>query len=312
MNYRNGNHHSSVALTTDIRSHVVPDSDLDASPKLNKSSNMALRSPIEVVQPNQAIDGKSQAEWGNFWWTKIHTTPKNKNPLTSNNNFEKTGSVQMLVGTGFGEPPVVRDIRIDDTTYLFAPIVNSSADNAGLPPDWTTADSRYFTQSVINAVDPQRYPENNLFYEVDGKSLIDRSSWTPYRQQSPSAFSFVVPKNHYIGPEGGYTAGLQVDDGISDGYWVMLNPLPSGKHTIHFGGTFDLSNIKVKDLDGDGQIGFDPTTTPNPTAKQVVEYYLQSYQGLGKITLDVTYNVQVTHASTTTPRNLDLSELAVT
>ncbi|SRR5579883_1080067 len=293
--------HHSGTLTTDSRSSWVRDSVLDTS----LQSSKRFRASVAVVQPNKSVDGISQAAWGNTWWKTIQTTSKDKNPLTSSNNFKKNGSVQMLAGTGFGEPPAVRSIQVDDKTYLFAPIVNSAADNAGLPPDWTTADSRYFTKSVIDAVKFNQ----DLFYEVDSKSLIHGRAWKQYRQQSPKAFSFVVPKNHYIGPDGGYTTGLQVDHGISDGYWVMLKPLPAGNHTIHFGGTFDLSQIKVKDLNGDGQIGYDPTKTPNPTAKQVIESYLQAYQSLGTIKIDVTYNVKVTH-STVTPCKLDLSALA--
>ncbi|UBF30635.1 hypothetical protein K9N68_36325 (plasmid) [Kovacikia minuta CCNUW1] len=282
----NVNHHSG-ALTTEIQHSPVSNSALDASLKLNKSCNAS----IEVVKPNKPVDGKSQAVWEDIWWETVLT-----GKLDDNGIPEKNGSVQMLTGA-IGDP-LVRNIQVDDATYLFAPIFNSEADTAGFPSSWSTGNSRYLTKTIIDAVQFSQ----DLFYEVDSKSLINGGAWKQFRQQSPDAFSYSL-------------GSVTVEHATADGYWVMLNPLSAGSHTIHFGGTIDLSKIKVKDLDGDRQIGIPGIENPKPdqiigaTPAQVTEYYLQTYQSFGITTIDVTYNVEVTHA-TGTPAHLDLSALA--
>ena len=74
----------------------------------------------------------------------------------------------------------------------------------------------------------------NLAATVDGMSLPDLQR---YRVQSP-LFSFTVPANNIVGIKGGTTT-----QGVSDGYWVFLQPLSAGNHNIHFsGGSTDITS----------------------------------------------------------------------
>jgi hypothetical protein len=288
-------HHVSSGLSTEIWSSLAPHSDLMNSLKLNKSSSGGH---ARVVPPTHSVDGKSQAAWQDFWWKTLDTeygTADNPDPVTDDNDFRKTGSVQMLAGTDLSDNnPRVRDIQVDDQTYLFSPIITFRVDNAGFPPDWNEANSRDFIRILINAINPK----TDLFYEVDGKSLINGAAWKQYRQQSPAYYNY---------QKGG--VGATIDYATTDGYVVMLNPLSAGTHTIHFGGSIDLSNIVVEDLNKDGILGTPPGITES-TSEQFIEDYLKSYQADGStLTVDVTYNVQVTH-SCITPSSLDLSALA--
>jgi hypothetical protein len=68
---------------------------------------------------------------------------------------------------------------------------------------------------------------------VDGVPLQQVAS---YRAKSP-AFSYTVTNENVLSallgvnlPAGTYTPA------VSNGYWIMLNPLPPGTHTIHFDG----------------------------------------------------------------------------
>jgi hypothetical protein len=85
---------------------------------------------------------------------------------------------------------------------------------------------------VINYVDA-------LTVTVDGVPL--QNLWN-YRFPSPS-FSFDGaidnPFDEACGTPGTCYEGFH-EVGFSDGWWVMLPPLPKGEHTINFGGHFYL------------------------------------------------------------------------
>jgi hypothetical protein len=68
----------------------------------------------------------------------------------------------------------------------------------------------------------------NLQSEVDG---LPMPALEGYRDRSP-LFTFIVP-----GPDDLNISGLGPPlerDGVSDGIWVILAPLPAGPHAIHF------------------------------------------------------------------------------
>ena len=48
--------------------------------------------------------------------------------------------------------------------------------------------------------------------------------------QSP-LFNVTIPKDNVIGSPPGTTQA------VSDGFWILLKPLPVGKHQIHFSGS---------------------------------------------------------------------------
>ena len=67
----------------------------------------------------------------------------------------------------------------------------------------------------------------NLQVTVDGVAISDVKM---YRVQSP-LFNVTIPKDNVIGSPPGTTQA------VSDGFWILLKPLPVGKHQIHFSGS---------------------------------------------------------------------------
>ena len=63
---------------------------------------------------------------------------------------------------------------------------------------------------------------NSLKLIVDGVSL---SNVSKYRVASP-LFNLTLPENNNLGLD------PQVTQAVSDGYWIILEPLPKGNHTI--------------------------------------------------------------------------------
>jgi hypothetical protein len=62
---------------------------------------------------------------------------------------------------------------------------------------------------------------------VDGRPLSDLKN---YRAESP-VFEFNYPEDNVVGLPPGTKS-----EAVSDGYWIILEPLPTGKHEIHFKG----------------------------------------------------------------------------
>lgn len=61
-------------------------------------------------------------------------------------------------------------------------------------------------------------------------SLPTLQNLEKFRIQSP-LFNVTFPENNVFGGKPGFTPML------SDGWWILLEPLPPGKHELHFSGT---------------------------------------------------------------------------
>lgn len=219
---------SSAALTTDFQP-LVPASALDTSLKFGNSS----ANSIQVTSPKASVGGKSQASWGDEWWKWIGKWFDSSGTV----NYDQPGPVYFLPGT-FSSG----NVTVPTGEHIFTPILNVPADNStsdGLSRTLTIQEERALNKSILDAA-------TGLYFNVSyGSTTISPiQNWTPYRQVSPSPFSYVYQNTTF------YNA-------VSDGYWVMLNPLSPGTYTINFGGTFNFENSSgagVIDIDGDGNV----------------------------------------------------------
>ena len=71
----------------------------------------------------------------------------------------------------------------------------------------------------------QSFVKNAAFCEIDGRPVVNLENF----HFTTSLFNFTVPDNNVLGTPAG--SGQGVDDGL----YVMVPPLPVGRHTIHFG-----------------------------------------------------------------------------
>jgi hypothetical protein len=198
------------------------------------------------------------------WWQWALTQPVNTNPLLdttgadASNNQPANGDVFYLAGlvslnAGL-EASVERTITIPPGKRLFFPILNSEADIPSSVLGSTTvpqlrAEAAFFADQI-----------QSLFLTIDGK---DAGDLTAYRTVSP-VFSFVLPPQDNLYQFFGLNISGLVSPAVADGYYVLLTPLPPGKHTIVFGGT-------TKTLDQNGQpqifslrITYHITVAPGP------------------------------------------------
>jgi hypothetical protein len=125
---------------------------------------------------------------------------------------------------------------------LLFPVVNTddSVLEESSPSSQTTACQPEQPNPTINclrkAAESIIDPTTDLKVDIDGQSIpIVKSD---FREQS-IAFDFTLPTDNLLTAigEGPFSAGTyspMVDDGV----YLMLKPLPEGKHVLHFTGTF--------------------------------------------------------------------------
>jgi hypothetical protein len=203
----------------------------------NTSSGMPA-----IFPPESQPYGLSYGEWTARWWQWAHSIPTENNPQLDTTGEDcaqaqnHTGPVWFLAGTsgGFAE----RTCTIPAGKAILLPIINAVyVGSAGE----TDEEMRTAVNEWINTV-------NTIEASIDGAPLQDILT---YRIQSPF-FDNTLPNDNILGePEGTYRA-------ISDGYWLILEPLPPGQHEIRLHGAI-----------------IDPTAiSPTPSFETGVTYHL--------------------------------------
>jgi hypothetical protein len=181
--------------------------------------------------------------WAQAWWTWAAAIPAEDSPLfVDTNEAAQTGQsegVFLLAGALDGLPHV-REITVPAGTPLLFPVVNSVwwapddlgtaalfAALAGLDPAQMTENEllRFIAAYSVQAYETQDPPAMSV--TVDGVELADVEA---FRAASPQIFE--LEDTDLLGdlPDRRFAA---------DGYWVFLNPLKPGEHTIHIVGAID-------------------------------------------------------------------------
>ncbi len=173
-----------------------------------------------MVPPDAVIGGKTYAEWSGAWWQWVMAIPTNENPLNQTGevdcSFEQAGEVWFLVGTVGGE--AVRSCEVPTDVYLHFPAVSVFA----WEPDFANEEEgRALLDGIMDTA-------SEVVVEVDGVAVENIDA---HRLQS-TLFEFTAAEDNIFGIPEPYTRL-----GLDDGYWVILEPLSVGEHTLHFQGT---------------------------------------------------------------------------
>ena len=128
----------------------------------------------------------------------------------------------------------VHECDVKKGTSILFPILNVACNNLAVDTPFFGAneqDQRICENKIIT--DSTLF--DALHVNVDG---IEVQNLEQYRIDSPGGgFEFTaVPNNVFDTPVGD-------GNGVSDGFWILLEHLKPGKHTISFSGAIDLDNI---------------------------------------------------------------------
>lgn len=199
-----------------------------------------------IISPHDHVYGKTYGEWSARWWQWAYRLPVTNghgavtHPLFVDGNVDcsygQTGKVWFLGGTFVSNPDPAgnyigianRSCRIPEGTTLFFPILNAEWDIIGpdgKPLDITVGEMR-------KAAKDQMDTATDLAARIDGWPV---QKLARYRVTSP-VFGFTFPKYNMYRYFGYPVRAGTYYPAVADGYFLMLAPLPVGKHTISFQG----------------------------------------------------------------------------
>jgi hypothetical protein len=197
-----------------------------------------------VLPVNSDPNGLTYEEWSARHWQWLYSMPIDAHPLfdTADVSAGQKGEVWFLGGTFSAielEPGVVvgmanRTVTIPSGKKLFFPLVDVEAATLEGNGD-TEAELRAAAKFFADFIVP-----DSLFCEIDGVSV---KNLPDYRVQSPLYVYGPLPDNNVLQFSGLDAPKGSTSNSVSDGVFVMLAPLSAGKHTVHFGGTLDLSSV---------------------------------------------------------------------
>ncbi len=181
-----------------------------------------------VFAPSSTPFGKTYGEWSALWFQWGLSIPVADNPIADLTGAKaavgQSGPVFFVCGTSGTPTSAERTITVPAGKGIFFPIVCS----------WCSIPEDGDTDAVIlqHATDPMDHV-NALEATLDGRTLV--GLWN-YRFVSPyfDCTEPPAPDGLYVGYEGTHRT-------VADGYWIMLEPLPTGPHELYFHGRITYS-----------------------------------------------------------------------
>jgi hypothetical protein len=177
---------------------------------------------LMVLAPGSNVEGQTIGEWTADWWqwATAQSVPNDAftDPTGVNAAVGQSGPVFFIAGNTGGTS--IRSFTVPVDKFLLVPLINVSISEAVFGVPTSETDLRAEAAFFIDLVD-------SLIAEIDGVAVPDLFD---HRELSP-LFSFLAAPDNPFGPPSGASG-----DAVSDGYWLMLEPLGMGTHTIRFGG----------------------------------------------------------------------------
>ena len=208
----------------------------DAKPNFDKDDNK-----VKTFPPPGIITAD--------WWKWVIAIPPEINPLLDetgeNCDIDQRGYVWYLAGTTGNLSSAERECTIPEGKQILFPIINTFCSEltdaayiknlTGIPPNEPIPTAQLeeglktCTKSLIDPVDIREA-------SIDGKDVMNLQN---FRVQSPLFFITYPPNNVF---------GVTNDTGIpqkaiAEGYWVLLDGLKAGEHTIEFTGGVSAFNF---------------------------------------------------------------------
>jgi hypothetical protein len=220
---------------------------------LPTASAHAEHSKVGIVPINGTAAGLTYGQWSVRWWQYAFS-------LTTLNNCpnEPGGPMFFLVGTPGGSTTPT-SCTVPAGKFIMFPIFNAEWSQAearalfqtdaptracpvlGLNGKPITGTEDFTSLSQCAQAQAQKGLPSagaTLEADVDGQMLNHLSD---FRASSPAPlFPFTSVDGNFLG------LGPLSSQAAADGFWIILNPLASGKHTIHFKAVIPFFSFTVE------------------------------------------------------------------
>ncbi len=178
---------------------------------------------VERIDNRAELFGRRIDQYANAWWQWAYSMPNAESPIRDRNGekcgVNQTGPVWFLAG-GFGSSLIKRTCEVPAGKYLFFPVVNM----VYYPSNRQLASGSVTCQAAMKSAAANN---DNLAYievVVDGKLFNDAKELRIHPNEC-----FDLGKRMKR-PDG----APKIFPAATDGYWMMLKPLPPGEHSISF------------------------------------------------------------------------------
>lgn len=211
-----------------------------------------------VSPPGSAPYGRTYPQWSAAHWQWLFAQPFNEFPLVMDGAVDlslgqPSGPVWFLGGTFAVTTVGTTNIGVANRTgtvpagkALFFPLIDSEDSVAeeiaglGCSPAGTCTNETCLRQCAGTSIDAV----TSVFCLIDGVPVKNLQN---YRFQSPLFTWGPLPANNLFQDPVDFPGGL-TSQSASDGYFVMIAPLPAGKHTLNFGGTIASNFLFLEDI----------------------------------------------------------------
>lgn len=206
----------------------------------------AVESP--VVLPNDAtVAGKSIGDWGAAWWTAQYAAPVETNwieDLTGERCTEhQSGDVWMLAGTWWGAGAVSRTCTVPADKHLLIPISNYFDDHPCPDATWGPAEGQSLEDFLIADATALMADTESGSVEIDETSIDAMDHFV-----TSSLVTFTADIGwQALDP----CVTGEEQSAVAAGYYVMVEPLSAGAHTVSFTAASESQAATVVDVSYD-------------------------------------------------------------
>lgn len=205
---------------------------------------------FEVVDPGSVVEGYTVAQWTEEWWKWAVSSPAENNPVFADQTgqYAHVNNDNEFVFFIAGAAPVAdgevteRNFFVPSEKLVLFPILNvlsynTNKQNIGdLPYDPLEQYIEYF-KGLYATIDGKEIPN------IEEDYLVTQAPFEMGPAEPGSQLEQLLLDE---GDEGRDPTKVYEDSG-STGYWLMLDDLSNGRHTLEFGGYVDFNLNEVFD-----------------------------------------------------------------
>lgn len=165
-----------------------------------------------VMESGSLVEGLTIAEWTEKWWLWLLQIPNIHDTLRDNTGekcqFGQNGPVWFIAGA-YAQRDVARHCTIPQGRYILIPVINAFTRPRPLEQNDCTSERKRVETNLLSADEP--------YLILNGKEAPEVR--VRHRETTGECF------------DSGTGRALSA----SDGYWIMLRPLPEGEYKLEFG-----------------------------------------------------------------------------
>lgn len=179
-----------------------------------------------IIDADEIVFDHSQVEWSESYLQWIAAFARGSSPLSDTTGARcgaKQGGDVWFLASSEGTAPVVRSCAVPAGRTLFVPIVSTTERSASLEPGCASM-ARIAAGALAHV--------SQLTMTIDGQAVDALES---HRLATGHCFALGARQ----------TPRSDAKAAVADGYYVMLQPLSPGPHTIVVGARFDGASLST-------------------------------------------------------------------